>query len=454
MVLIRKLNRRTALRGMLGGTAVSVGVPLLDCFLNANGTALAASGEPLPVCFGTWFWGLSFTPGRWEPKTVGPNFEMNVELEALTPFKKKMNIFSGMKAFLDGQAAQPHSSGTQAILTGTVRPGQGLNPQLGGQGSAPSIDSLIADTIGTQTRFRSLEVVCDGTSASYSSRGGLVSNPSERSPLALYTRIFGADFKDPNAADFKPDSAVMVRKSVLSMIKDERESFAKNLGASDRARMDEYFTSLRQLERQLDLELQKPAPLPACSIPSVIEDAAIGPVIDDVVANHKLFAGLLAHALACGQTRVVNVAFTGASPNTRKANSAMTSHLYTHEEPVDATLGYQPNVVHFNLKTVEGIADMIAALDSIKEGDGTLLDRMLLFITTDGGFAKYHSLENIPMLTAGTAGGRLKTGMHFAAHGDPGTRVGLTIQQVMGVPTETWGTKSNQTSKSISDVMA
>jgi hypothetical protein len=454
MIPMHQVNRRTVLRGMLGGSAISVGLPYLDCFLNTNGTALAATGESLPICFGTWFWGLGFNPGRWEPKKVGAGYDMNVELAALQAHRSKMNIYSGMKTFLDGKAAAPHGSTPQALLTGTVlKAGNGVT-NLAGPGAPPTLDSIIADAIGTRTRFRSLEVVCDGSQVSYSSRGGLVINPAEPSPLALYTRIFGPDFTDPNAADFKPDPTVMVRKSVLSSIKDERETFLKGLGAGDRARMDEYFTSLRQIEQQLEIELQKPQPLPACNKPASPEQATIGPVIDDVLANHKIFASLLAHALACGQTRVINTTFSGASPNIRKGNSAMTSHLYTHEEPVDPVLGYQPNVLFFNLKTVEGIETMVSALDSIKEGDGTLLDRMLMFFTSDGGFAKYHSLENAPMLTAGRAGGRMKTGIHFAAQGDPGTRVGLTMQQVMGANIDAWGTESNRTSKSITEVMA
>ena len=95
---------------MLGGAAVTVGLPLLDCFLNANGTALAATGAPLPVVFGTWFWGCGLNPGRWEPKTVGANYDMNIETAALQPFKDRINVISGMKVFLDGKGANSRTS--------------------------------------------------------------------------------------------------------------------------------------------------------------------------------------------------------------------------------------------------------------------------------------------------------------------------------------------------------
>src|SRR5271156_3332891 len=93
-----EIGRRNVLRGMMAGAAVNVGLPILDCFLNSNGTAFA-SGTPLPVCFGTWFQGLGYNPGFWEPKTVGANYEMAPQLQALTPLKHKINIFSGLKVF-------------------------------------------------------------------------------------------------------------------------------------------------------------------------------------------------------------------------------------------------------------------------------------------------------------------------------------------------------------------
>ena len=92
---INKVSRRTVLRGVLGGTAVAVGLPVLECFLNTSGTAYAATGAPLPPCFGTWSWGLGLTPNRWVPTTTGPDYELPDHLAVLNPIKEKMNLFSG-----------------------------------------------------------------------------------------------------------------------------------------------------------------------------------------------------------------------------------------------------------------------------------------------------------------------------------------------------------------------
>ncbi len=440
------MNRRRVLRGMMNGAAVTVGIPFLDCFLDSNGTALA-SGQELPVAFGTWVQGLGFNPGFWEPKVLGKGYTNNTQFEMLNPWKDKINIFSGMKVFLDGKSASPHNTGYQVCSMGDIPDGKG---------SPPSLDNIIADTIGTRTRFRSLEVSADGGTSSWSRRSATAINASEPSPVALYKRIFGPEFKDPNSATFEPDPQDMARKSVLSYVGEQREDLLKGLGAADKARLDEYFTAVRGLENQLDLQLQKPASMPNCKMPTPVEEARLGADVNDALANGKLHSQLLAHALACGQTRVINVAFSGSGGGAliRLPGSTQNFHQWTHEEGIDPKLGYQPNCTWLMGKCLEGFRDMLAILESTKEGDHTLLDRIVLYYFTDNGYARLHTLDNMPTMTAGLANGRIKGGFHIADQGAPVTRVGLTVMQAMGVPMNTWGTLSNQTGKTITEITA
>jgi hypothetical protein len=440
-------SRRRVLQGMIRGTVVSVGLPFLDCFLNSQGTALAATGRALPAVFGTWCWGLGFDPGRWEPRSIGKITELGPETAPLDRFKNNLNFYSGMKVHFAGHPAMPHFTGNMAMLTGTTPRTYAV--------VIPTIDTLIADHIGSTTRFKSIEMVSDGNPKHmYSFRAGGVFQPGEISPAVLYMRLFGPEFRDPNAADFAPDPRVVARQSVLSAVKEQRRELERTLGVSDRARLDEYFTSLRQLEQQLVIQLEKPAPIEACSIPKPPEEGPIGTEIDVVIANHKIFAQLAAHAFACDQTRVVNLTFSDMTSPLRRAGSQMFHHTYTHEEPVDEKLGYQPNVAYFITRAMEGFADYLTGLSNIKEGDKTLLDRCLIFAVTDTGYAKVHSYENIPIITAGSAGGRLKTGIHVAGRGDPISRVGLTIQQALQIPLSSWGTESMETTNTISEVLA
>jgi len=319
---------------------------------------------------------------------------------------------------------------------------------------SPSVDNIIADVIGNGTRFKSIEVTSTGNARhTQSYRGGSVVNPAEVSPAALYTRIFGDEFQDPNAAEFTPDPKVMARRSVLSGVNEQRRDFERHLGAEDKERLDEYFTSLRQFEQQLDFQLQKPPPAEACVIPENPGETPYSLDIEEATANHKLFAELLAYALACNQTRVFNVVFTDEQSTVRRPGTTTTHHILTHEEAVDEDTGYQPMATWFSYRIVEQFSHMAQVLDGIREGDGTLLDRTLVFGLSETGFAKVHSLENIPMFTAGSGNGAVRTGLHVSAKGDPGSRVGLTMQQAMGVPVTTWGTDSLQTSKAITEIL-
>ena len=438
-------SRRQMLRGVMGGSAIAVGLPFLDCFLNSNGTALA-TGQPLPLVFGTYFQALSFTPGRWIPTTTGKNYETKVELKPLDAFKSRMNLFSGTKYFHDGRPMEDHRSGWQIASSGGL---------VTGNASQPSIDDLIAEKIGARSRFRSLEVSLSGGKNSASRRAGSATyNPAEPLPAALYTRLFGPEFKDPNAAEFTPDAMAMARKSVLSAVAEDRKAFATKLGSADRARLDEYFTSVRQIEQQLAIELQKPAPLEHCTKPGTVTETPTGNTVDLVETNTKLFGQLLGHALACDQTRVINV-HLGQHSAIREKGGSLAWHSLTHEEPTDEKLGYQPKVVWFIEWANQNFAGFLTELDKIKEGDNkSLLDRMAMMWFTDHGDARVHSVDNVPVITIGNAGGRLKSGYHISAPGDPAARVGLTLQQAMGLPVNSWGTGSNLTSRTYSELLA
>lgn len=447
MRMTDKLKRREVLRGVLGGTAVSVALPYLDCFLNSNGTALA-DGNKLPVIFSTWFQGLGFSPGYWEPKTQGFNYENNLQLKPLDPFKKKITVFSGLRAYTDGNVVVPHGSGPQICQAGGI-------PKKGD--SLPTIDTIIADSVGTRTRFRSLEVRCDGRTETFSRRSASSANPAESSPLALYKRIFGEEFKDPNSADFKADPHVMARKSVLSGVSEERAAWMNKLGAADKARLDEYFTSLRQIEQQLALQLERPDPVPSCSVPGAGPDEGTRTSdMSDVRRVHRLFAELLAHAVACNQTNVLNVNLSGGAGGSglRKAGSSMTFHVLTHEETIDPKLGYQPTVAWFQNEVANAMVDFLTTFDKYKEGPNSLLDRALIMYSTDNGDAKTHSQLNMPLMLMGGAGGRIKEGQHINAGGHTVARVGLTVQRIMGLPVTSWGTESNLTSSPFTEIMA
>tara|TARA_B100000029_G_scaffold35732_3_gene33590 strand:+ start:16496 stop:17764 length:1269 start_codon:yes stop_codon:yes gene_type:complete len=422
-----------------------MGLPILESFLNNNGTAFA-DGTELPPCFGSWFFGLGLTPGRWEPEVIGANYVLPEHIAALQPIREKLNIFSGLQIFLDGKVNQNHISGAQGQMTGIVTKSAADYDE--------SFDAIIDKQFGANVRFRTLEVACDGNSSSgWTARGKNGKTPCQISPLELYRRIYGGGFIDPNRAEFTADPEVMVRHSVLSAVTDQRHKLMDTVSSDDRSRLDEYFTSLRDVEQKLAFELERPAPLPACSIPS-ISDEEIGTMVAQVQNTHKQFATLLSHALACGQTRIFHVTLGNAFSTLRLPGEPSAYHALTHEEPINPALGYQPKCKILGEQCMGFFVELLRAMDSIQEGEGTLLDRSIVYAFTDHGEARLHSMKNLPVFTVGSAGGRLKTGLHVAAEGDAATRVGFTIQKALGVVSNRWGSESNEVTTPFSEVLA
>jgi hypothetical protein len=347
---------------------------------------------------------------------------------------------------LDGVPNKPHITGCLGLRTGIPVPSESVR--------APTLDVLIGDAISAGTRFSSIEVSTSGIQRSYSFRAAGSPNPSEVSPLALYQRIFGEGFQDPNMANFTPDPRTMVRQSVLSAVAEDRKRIMRTVGAEDRRRLEEYFTSIRHLEDQLALQLQPPAKVENFTKPQAPKETLADSVMDNVMVTHKLMAGLLAKALQCNQTKVVNVLLSDTTSNLRRAGSTTTHHTLTHEEPVNAQLGYQEQVGWFANKSMFAWRDFLDALAAIPEGDGTLLDNCMIFAHSDCSIAKAHAVEGIPMMVAGRAGGRIKTGFHLAGKADPASRLGLTLQQAMGLQVEKWGFQSMETNRTITELIA
>lgn len=445
-MLMRKLiDRRQVLRGMLGGGAVSVGLPFLECFLDGHGTALA-NGAPLPVRFGTWFWGLGMNEKIWVPDKVGPDYDLKPELAALAPVRQHVNIFSRHRTDLGGRPPMVHYSGWvllrcgQAPANATDLPGR-------------SIDVTIGEALGGGAPLPSLELTATGKRGdSYSFHGTSAVNPPEVSPLEAYRRVFGADFQDPNAPGFRPNPKIMIRESVLSAVREDSASLRRTLSSSDRHRLDQHFTALREMEQRLALQLKKPPPAPACHVPPTPPPEI--PTGEDVALlneRHDLMTDVLATALACNQTRVFNMFYGGF--NAGKKGLPSTHHIITHEES-DNEQGYQEMHSWFIRQAMGAWARFVAALASVPEGAGTVLDNTLIYAHSEHDFARLHSYNGIPMMTAGRAGGRIRSGIHVdGRHQALASELGVTLLRGMGLETEAWGEGAMRTTKAISEVL-
>lgn len=440
------ISRRRILRGMFNGATLTVGLPLLNCFLNDNGTAMA-NGAPLPLRFGTWGWGLGMSKVIFVPKKTGLDFDLPEEIAALAPVKDKINLFTNFNALRDAAPNLCHTTGWIILRSGSAPANTNSRP-------GETIDVTVAKKIGTTTRFPSITVSSTGDPRdTYSYESASSINTAEGSPLGLYSTLFGADFQDPNAKEFTPSPKILVRKSVLSSVSDDAKKLISTVGAEDKARLDQYFTGLRELENQLDRQLQKPEPREACRLMKAPPELKTGVDYELVAERHKLFTNLLVMAIACDQSRVFNMTYSKSFASTTKPGYEKPHHTASHEEPLDEALGYQPMVSWFLRRAFEQWAYFVDAFSKVKEGDGTLLDNTLIYASTDQSFAKIHSIEGLPMFTAGRGGGKFKTGLHIDGAGTPGARLGYTMMKSLGVELTSWGTQSNNTSKEISEIL-
>ena len=443
----QRINRRRFLRGALKtGALVTVGLPFLEVFLNDNGTALA-SGQNLPRRFGTWFWGNGITPERWIPEKDGRQFELPAELEPLAGLREKITVLSGFDVKVGGRGNQVHYTGYMGTLTGET-------PISGQTSTLPTLDVIVSDKVGGTTRFRSLDMAATGNPAhSYSQRNQNSVNTPEPTALDLYQRVFGPSFTGNNTETWEPSPELLLQKSVLSITQEDRQRLEQVVGTADRARLDQYFTSLREIESQLAIQLTKPTPLASCALPGKPPESAMTSSLIDVEENHRLMARVIALALACDQSRVFNMLFSPAGSDLYIPGGSANHHVLTHIEPRDETLGYQVECAGFALRSMEACAYFLDTLDAIPEGDGTLLDNCLILAHSEHSEASKHDVRAIPVILAGSAGGKIRPGSHLRGHGSPITRVGLTAQQVMGLEASRFGTAENETTRPLTDIL-
>jgi hypothetical protein len=210
---------------------------------------------------------------------------------------------------------------------------------------------------------------------------------------------------------------------------------------------------VRELENTMAVELKKPEIIADVTVPGMPEEMTVNKSVPVLLKTTPVFSRLLAIGLATNQTRVFNMALTEPANTMFLPGDSHVFHQATHEEPVDPKLGYQPVTSRFSTYSMECFAELVAALDAVKEGNGTLLDHSLVLAYTDTSNAKLHAIDGIPMFLAGSANGKLRTGLHVAGNSETVSRVGLTVQQAMGLNVDHWGGGSNLTAKPISEIV-
>mgnify|MGYP003546871347 CR=1 FL=1 len=450
----RRIDRRTVLRGLCSGAAVSVGLPVLEAMLDTHGVALA-DGSPLPKRFGVFFWGNGVRLGTFVPKTTGAGYALTEALNPLMNVKEYVSVLSGYDVKTGNERG--HHAGCVGILSGAPMISQDpRGAPYASTFSAPSIDQVVAAAVGKSTRFRSLEVgvsknvsTSEGTTLRYLSHNGPDNpNPPEYSPKALYARVFGMGFS-AGGAQASVDPKLALRRSVLSAVKEDVNSLRTRLSKNDQRRIDQHFESIRALENQISTSEMAQPTAAACSAPTMPMDTA-GDA--NLTSTNLAMSKLLALSLACDQTRVFSVQFSGSVGGTSYPELKISGnhHALTHDEGGD-----QPQVRSITTFIMARFAALLEALKGVQEGEGNLLDRCAILASSDCAEGQPHSLNNYPILVAGGGGGALvHPGVHIKGTSGNASDVLLTLLQAMDLQVTTFGQKGGQTTRTVSGLRA
>ena len=413
----RALSRRTFLRG----AGVVISLPVLD----AMRPAIAASGsaaEP-PRRMLAILTNQGILPQNFFPTKAGRDYESTPYLEHLKSFREQMTVFSGV--------SHPDVSGGHPAdkVFLTAAPG----PATSGFKNSVSLDQLAAEKLGMATRFptMSLQVGTGAFSLSHTRSGVLI--PAERSASKLYRKMFvqgSADEVQARVDDLRRG------RSTLDFVRDGAKSLSKRLAASDRNRMDQYFTSVRDLEKQLlagEEWEHRPKPKVDAREPVDIKE------LNEFIPASKLMFDMTRLALETDSSRLVTLFLTPVSCVPNLPGVTHETHTLTHH-------GNRPEVIQ-ELSTIEHaqfsiLQQLLTDLDGSKERGHSLLDRTMVLYGTHMGSANAHSNNNLPVLLAG---GGFKHAGHLAfdtKNNTPLSNLFVTMLQRLGIEADRFGSST------------
>ncbi len=397
-------NRRQFLRG---AGALGLALP----FLGSMQGRVGAAPIPRPRRFVAMFTACGTIPSARDPMGSETAFSLGEILKPLETHKSDLLLLDGidMTSTTYGPGSG-HQKGMGHLLTGTEL----LDGNFTGGGGATagfaggiSIDQVIANRIGTQTRLPSLELAVQAfnndvwSRMAYRSAG--VSLPPINDPAAAFDRIFGGMVGDPAAAT----RLRAQRKSVLDGVKSHFATLNGKLSGDDRARLDAHLTAVRDVETRLDAVSASTCATPTRPGAIDLKAAASFPIIG------KLHMDLLTLALACDVTRVATLQWSRATSPTvyswLGSDMKESHHELSHAGDSDAVA--KAKLVRINRWHAENLAYLLAAMKKVEEAPGeTLLDNTVIFWGNELAVGNTHSRKDCPFLLAGKAGGALKTG--------------------------------------------
>ena len=425
------LSRRTFLRG----ASAAIALPMLDAMTPALAAVGRAAKPPVRLIF-------TYVPNGiimkdWTPASVGNTYETTRILAPLKAYRDDILVLSGLADHNGnelGDGPGDHARAGASFLTGVhCKKTSGADIHNG-----VSADQIAAQAFASQTRFASLELGCEdsrtvgncdsGYSCAYTNsiswRSPTTPMPPEVNPRLVFERLFGTE-------DFKLDPATRARRmeyrrSILDLVREDTQRLNHTLGQADRRKMDEYLTSVREIETRI----QKAERDGAAVNPGIGKPAGIPVTFAEYVS---LMFDLQVAAFRADLTRVstMMIGREGSMRTYPEIDIADSHHPLTHHRNNPAFI---EKVTQINCFHIDLFGRFLGKLKAAQDGDGTLLDNSLVVYGSGISDGNRHTHENLPILVAGRGGGSMKPGRHVAYNTEtPAANLYMTLLDRAGV---------------------
>jgi hypothetical protein len=410
------LTRRTFLRT----AGIGLALPWLDVFAADSKNPGTKAKQPprriISICAP-----LGLHPDNFFPAQTGRDYTLSPYLEILKDFREDFTVISGLAHAGMGSSFAHQASAS--FLTGV--PGAGRP----GFRNAISLDQYAAEHIGTQTRFPSLALSGEGSGGlSWTRTGALI--PADNSPSRVFARLFLEGRADEVQGQMR---RLADGRSILDDVRDQAKSLRSGLGTDDRDKLDEYLTSVRELEQRMvndESWAKKPKPKVNVEPPKDIPSAA------DLIGRTRLLFDLTHLALQTDSTRLITIMLAGSTFVPPIEGVSLGHHDLSHHGKDPGKLG-QLKIVE--VETMKTVRDLLTKLKQSQEDGSNLLDRTTVYLGSNLGDGSSHSTKNLPVFLAG---GGFKHGQH---HGfDPNNppplcNLYVSMLQRLGLETEKFG---------------
>ena len=414
---MKNLSRRHFLRT----SGISLSLPWLDIFAAEQKSGAGKRPPQRLVCICA---PLGLHPDDFFPTESGKDYALSPYLDLLKEYRNDFTVISGLAHA--GMSSSFAHQASASFLTGV--PGAGRP----GFRNAISLDQLAADHIGTQTRFPSLALSGEGSGGlSWTRTGALI--PADNSPSKVFARLFleGGENEVRDQMRRLEDG-----RSILDDVSQQANSLRSGLSSEDRDKLDEYLTSVRELEQRMvndESWAKKPKPNVNVEPPKDIANAA------DLIGRTRLLFDLTHLALQTDSTRLITIMLAGSSIAPPIKGVTLGHHDLSHHGKDPTKLSQLQIVEKETMKTVR---DLLARLKQSQEEGSTMLDNTTVFLGSNLGDGSSHSTKNLPVLLAG---GGFRHGQHLPFNPDnppPLCNLYVNLLQRLGIETDKFGTST------------